>query len=308
MRTFLLLVFYVNFACILSAQNYVDLAKIYYLNTPANDFDSVSGATNVQEYGFDLVLPIKRKSGNVLMTGVSYNNLGINLDPGTSVSLHDLSLKLGMNINHSKNFSGMYIFIPKLASDFNKIGSSDVQFGGVALLKLKRSKQFSYKFGLYYNTEMFGPLFVPLLGCYYTSKNEKLEIDMALPAGASINYEIAKNLRFGFNYYTSTKSFNLNTSYITETNTYEKVYLKKATVDAFLYLSYAIKKNFLFFAKMGYSIGRTFEVYESDDKLDLSIIAFEIGDDQKILNKTFEDGLIYRLGFRYRFIIKDEQE
>jgi hypothetical protein len=142
-KLFLVTIFIYNLLNI-SAQNYVDLAKLYYQNTPQNDFDSTSGSTNIQEFGVDLTLPVKLESGNALLTGLSYNNVSFSLDDNTSLALQDVSLKLGISINHSEKFNGAYILLPKLSTDFGKIGSTDFQLGGLMIFKYKKTENFKY--------------------------------------------------------------------------------------------------------------------------------------------------------------------
>lgn len=289
------------------AQNYVDLAKIYYQNTPQNDFDSISGSTSTQEFGADLILPIQLESGNAIITGLAYNNLSFGLDQANTVALQDIALKLGMSINHSDRLNATYMLLPKLASDFEKTGANDFQFGAVAIFKLKKNENFKYKAGLYYNAELFGTFFVPFVGCYYISKNEKLEVDLSLPIAADINYSLTDNFKVGFNYATSTKSFNLNKPYTLLRGSYDDTYVKKYSLEAFPYVRLALAESFLFYAKVGYSIGRAYEVSENDDENSLSILSIGFGDDPEVLNSTFKDGIIYRVGFRYRFNIKKEE-
>ncbi|MEN8122665.1 MAG: DUF6268 family outer membrane beta-barrel protein [Bacteroidota bacterium] len=293
-----------------SAQNYVDLAKLYYQNTPQNDFDSINGSTNVQEFGVDLTYPVKLDNGNAVITGLSYNSLSFSLDETQAVTLNDISLKLGMSINHSEKLSGTYMLLPKISSDFNAFGSNDFQIGALALLKIKKSENFKYKIGLFYNTELFGHFFVPFFGFYYISDSKKFEADLSLPIAADVNYSLSSKFKIGFNYATGTKSYNLNKSYDLQKTDASPVassddaYIKKYTLEAFPYIRYDITESLLFYAKVGYSVGRAYEVSKNGDENNASILSIGLGDDPTVLNSTFKDGLIYRLGFKYRFHIK----
>ena len=57
----LLFFFLTGFSHKTHSQNYVDLAKIWYANTPLNKFDSTEAETRVQEFGMDVNLPIVLK-------------------------------------------------------------------------------------------------------------------------------------------------------------------------------------------------------------------------------------------------------
>ena len=43
-------------------------------------------------------------------------------------SITGLTLKIGSNIKHNDKWSGTYVFLPKVSSDFKKIGQKDFQY------------------------------------------------------------------------------------------------------------------------------------------------------------------------------------
>ena len=40
-------------------QNYVDLSRLHYSTTPQNEFASIGGTTNIEEFGAELTLHVK---------------------------------------------------------------------------------------------------------------------------------------------------------------------------------------------------------------------------------------------------------
>src|SRR5690606_29795756 len=118
---------------ICSAQNYVDLAKVFYANTPVNQFDTSTVGTHVQEYGLDATLPIVLKNGNALITGLYAEKITTRINPvePNLTSVYTTMLKLGVKLNHSKKWSGTYILLPKLSSDFKEINANDFQLGAI---------------------------------------------------------------------------------------------------------------------------------------------------------------------------------
>ncbi len=50
----------------------------------------------------------------------------------------------------------------------------------------------------------------------------------------------------------------------------------------------------------GVSLGRSFRVYENDDKIDFGLSLFRFGDDRAPLNTDFANGLFYRAELAYR--------
>src|SRR5690606_28468199 len=102
------------------------------------------------------------------------------------------------------------ILLPKLSSDFKEINANDFQLGAIAILKYEKKDNLNYKLGAYYNSELFGPFFVPILGMYYLSPSEKLEIDLSLPLWADINYKVLEKVRVGANFAAFVRTYYLN--------------------------------------------------------------------------------------------------
>jgi len=87
-----------------------------------------------------------------------------------------------------------------------------------------------------------------------------------LPVSADLNYEIAKNFKTGVNFNAIVKSFfaaEFNNNYITKTTNELFAYLQ------FNFPSYRI----LIEPQVGYSVGRSYRIYDTDDKLDFKISA-----------------------------------
>lgn len=277
----------------LSAQNYVDLLKLHMAQTPENSFDSIDGTTAIQEFGADLTLPIVLANENAIVTGLVYENINLKLHPeASSTTLTTLNLKVGYNVIHSDKLTASYILLPKISSDMESIGSKDFQIGGVALFKLKKTDNFKYHFGLYANQDLFGPFLVPLLGFYYKSENDKLEINATLPVWADINYSLNNWFRMGANFSAVVRSYHLSES---------NAYVVKKSNDLFGYLQFHLTKSILLQTKVGYTIGRSYNAYQDADKTSLGVSAFRFGDDRTQLNPTFEDGIVYRARLIYRF-------
>jgi hypothetical protein len=286
-------VFFLSNFCF--AQNYVDLAKFYYGSTPTNIFDSIGGNTTVEEFGVDLTTPIKLNDNNVFVTGVMLEQIKVKLHPLTNPqTISTINLKVGFNKIHSEKLSGTYMILPKLSSDFKSLSSKDFQLGALILMKFKKNEDLKYNGGIYYNQELFGPFFVPLLGLYYKSPNKKFETNITLPIWADINYQLANWLNIGSNFNAGVRSYNLS-----ENN----AYVVKKTNEIFGYLQFNINKSILIQTKAGYTIGRSYRTYNTNDKTDVGISAFRFGDNRTVLNPDFNDGAIFRVRLLYRFHI-----
>ena len=280
----------------LAAQSYVDLAKSHYSSTPSNDFDSIAGNSDIKDFGVDITLPIKLNDSNIILTGLNLDQITTRLHPLDNYkTVSTVNLKLGFNKKHSGKWSGTYMLLPKLSSDFKKMTSKDFQIGGLVLMKYSKKENLKYNMGLYANNELFGPFIVPLFGLYYKSPNDKFEANITLPIWADVNYQLTNWLATGANFSAFVRSYHLS-----ENN----AYIVKKSNELFGYLQFSLTKSILLQTKAGYSIGRSYKVYNNDEKVDLGLSAFRFGDERTVLNPTFVDGLIFKVRLIYRFHIE----
>lgn len=287
------------------SQDYIDLAKIYYSNTPLNQFDSSEAETRVREFGLDLNLPIVLNERYTFLTGFTFGSSSARVYSQSDriSSVYTVLLKLGMNIKHTEKWTGTYLFMPKLSSDLKEIDRDDFQFGGLVLIDYKKREKFKYRFGLYYNSELFGPYFVLLLGLYYKSNNDKFEINATLPVWLDLNYKLSSWFKVGSNFSGLTRTFNINDPQFAENGEY----LVKQSNELFLYGQFEIQKSIIIQAKIGYSIGRRYSIYDVKDQVGFGLILFRFDDNRDQLNSEFADGLIFRARLIYRFPISDDK-
>ena len=277
------------------AQDYIDLIKTDYAITPMNTFDTTEATTMLQEVNVDLIIPIELNDSFAILTGITYEMINASFVPNRKEeSVIGLTLKLGANLKHNSKWSGTYLFLPKISSDLKKISNRDFQFGGAILMKYNKTNHFSYKFGVYGNNELFGPLIVPLFGFYYISPSEKIEANVTLPITVDLNYSIAKSTRFGINFKGQVKSYQINTVVATEGNRY----LARTSNDLYTYLQYGMKNGLNFQLGFGRSIGRLYSFYT--EKIALRLPPFNFGDNRSQLNSGFSDSWLFKLAIFYR--------
>jgi hypothetical protein len=281
-----------------NAQNYIDIARFSYGNTPLNKFENASEETSVEEFGLQLTFPIVLNEKTVILTGLSADRSSLKLDPDFSdhTSLNKVRLQFGLNMVHSEKWTGTYVLLPSIASDFETITNKDFQIGLLTLFTYTKNKNLKYKVGFYTNTEIYGPLFVPLLGLYYLSPNHKFESTLLLPGQADFNYQLAKKTALGMNFDGMTSSYNLRESiYIPNGQ-----YVVRSSNEIYTYLQFQLGKSLYVKTKIGYSISRTYKVFNNDDKVDLSLSSLYFGDDRTQLNTNFEKGAIFKVELLYR--------
>ena len=267
------------FALTANAQNYIDIARFSYGNTPFNNFENTYEKT-------------------IILTGFSADRSRLLLDPDfpNHTALNKVRLQLGLNQVHSEKWTGTYVLLPSIASDFETVTNEDFQIGLLTLFTYTKKENLKYKFGFYANTENYGPLFVPLLGLYYLSPNQKFESTLLLPGQADFNYQLAKKLVLGINFDGMTSSYNLHESIYAP----KRQYVVKSSNELYTYLQFQLGKSLVAKTKVGYSISRNYKVFNSEDKVDLSLSSLYFGDNRTQLNTNFENGAIFKIELLYR--------
>lgn len=297
----LIILLFISLPLFTLCQNYVDLAKFSFSSTPENELKNdtlnLNTPTQLIDFGIDLTAPIVLKNKNVFITGIVYEQTNLKTNNINNL-IYTINPKVGYKIIHSENFISTLILLPKLSSDLKNINGNHFQIGGLALFEKTKTKNFKYKFGVYYNQELFSPFVVPLFGFYYKSDNQKFEANFTLPVYAGLNYQLSSWLNSGLSFSSFVKSY--------YAGNIKNQYLVKTSNEIFALLQFHSKSTHLVLEpQIGYSIGRSYRAYDSSDKVDFGFSAFKFGDDRKQLNQDFEDGLIFKVRLLYRFMIEN---
>jgi len=290
------------FVLTISAQNYIDIVNFSYANTPLNNFENASEKTKVEEFGLQLTFPVVLNEKTVILTGLSVNNSRVRLDRfiPNYTSLSKIRLQLGLNYVYSAKWTGTYVLLPALSSDFDIVSKEDFQIGFLSLFTYKKRGNLKYKIGVYANSEKFGPLISPLLGLYYISPNKKFETNILLPGQFDINYQVLEKTVFGVNFDGMTSSYNLHGSIYSS----EGEYVARSSSELYSYLQFQFGKSLYLKTKVGYSISRTYKVFKNNDKVDLSLSSLYFDDNRTSLNNNFEKGAIFKVELLYRIHFK----
>lgn len=281
-----------------NSQGFVDLFSINYGKSAATASENNSQTTTITNFDTNLTLPIQLNEKYAIITGgdFSYNTLQLFPDSDYN-NLYLTRLKAGMNIIHSENWSGTYILLPKLSSDYINLSMDDFYMGGVAVLKYKKSKNFSYKFGLYASDEAFGLFISPIIGLYYLSPNARFEMNLYLPNDGDLNYRLADKTKVGMDFVGRGKSFKLTTEGAGST------YVENNSMEFSSYLqNNSLCKNVLLRLKAGFSTN-SFEVYPIGQKIDFATSLIKFGDNRTQLNTSLSSSPFVKIEAIYRLDI-----
>jgi hypothetical protein len=243
-------------------------------------------------------MPVKLNDSNALITGLIYEGMQTKLFENQAMkTVTAVTLKAGLEKRFNAQCSGTFVLLPKIASDFVALGSKDVQVGGIAIMKFKKSEYLYYRIGMYYNSDLFGPLFVPMLGMYYLSPDKKFETTIMMPLQADANYKLSSFIHLGFNYNAQIKTFHLTNI----TPAYNDTYLTKSTDDLFAYVKFCFSKSLSLQTRLGQSVDRSNKIFNENDRVTFGLPAIYIGNKREQLNTNFSNGLLFQIVLLYRF-------
>lgn len=290
------------FTLLLPAQNYVDVFRIGLGESFNNEFEGTDAETSVTNFDLNLTYPIQFNEQTAMITGIDLVSSRLRLIPnGTKTTLYSTTLQLGVNHTFNDKWSGALIALPKLASDYHRLQWDDLLFGGYVVARLKKSENFTYRFGWYLSDEQFGIFTAPIFGWYYLSPNSRFEMDVSLPVSVDISYGLGA-FSVGMDYFGIGRSFNIN-----EVNRGD-VYVQQVALDFAAYLQWnGFDKSVLIRGKVGYT-NNDFELYADGDNYDIGITALRIGDDRIRLNPEISGGIFAKVEAIYRFNLSNSPD
>lgn len=283
--------------CLLVAQDHIDLASISYTSSFERTLEDTNIEAAIQEWNFNLDLPLVINNENALIFGLSANTINVDLSPSPNpeTDLYSTTLRLGWNTTFNERWSGTFLVMPKVASDFSSGFRRGKQIGAVVLFTRTKTERLKYLYGIYGNTEEFGLLLVPILGVYYKSADNLFEADVFLPVRLDLNYSLNETLSAGLRFDGLGSSFSL------QKDGFNDHYVTRASNELYLYGQLKLTPSLLLRGKFGYSFFRNFKVYDNEDKIDLSLVGIFFGNDREILNRDLNDSFQFKLEMVYRF-------
>ncbi|NNK12365.1 MAG: hypothetical protein HKP08_13550 [Flavobacteriaceae bacterium] len=280
-----------------TGQDHIDLASFSYTSSFERTLEDTNIEAAVQEWNLNLDLPLVLDNNNALIFGLSSTSINVDLSPSPSpaTNLYGINLRLGWNTTFNERWSGTFVLIPKVASDFSSGFRKGNQIGAVALLTKTKTNRLKYIYGLYGNTEEFGLLLVPIVGMYYKSASDLFEADIFLPVRVDLNYSLNRTLSTGLRF------DGLGSSFSIQKEGFNDHYVTRASNELYLYGQLKITPSLLLRGKFGYSFFRNFKVYNNEDKIDLSLVGIFFGNNREILNQDLNDSFQFKFEMVYRF-------
>ena len=278
-------------------QNYIDLIKFSTQSTPHSNFNGSSESTRINELNIELTTPVQLSTRNIWLSNMAFERLEVRLFESQNYeSLYSFTLRTGLNMSHSSKITGTYLLAPRISSTRGSSFSESFQFGGLMLYKFLMSEQSNFKLGILVHSDFFSPFVTPLIGYYRLSTSGKWEINALLPSTFNLNRVLTKDLDVGLNFNGQVKGYHFDQV----SSTGESGYMVRSSNELCGYIKLRVAKNIFLQARTGLSIGRSYRVYDGNDKIDLAISFIKINDNRVQLNSDFKNGMVGQVGLFYR--------
>lgn len=273
-------------------QSYFTVLSTHYAYSSKKN---VPKQNSFQNEGLVLNLPINLKNENKLLLGVNGQRVSLRI---STIDNQQAYFTSGINLGFLKKTSKGSIIIMGLArlnSDLKLVNEEDFQLGGAILVTRKKNEHFSLKYGLYYNAELFGPFFAPLLGMDWKI-NDKFRIFGVMPQSLTIENKLNSRVRYGLAYMAPNLTYHLHAS---NTN----LYLHQSQVRAGVFGDFYVSKTIAATLKVDYPFPAKYRIYETYQRYDANIWGIGIGgsrNKQTVPQAALSHGLLFQIGISYR--------
>jgi hypothetical protein len=286
----------------LNAQKRIDiftLAGNYNFMSTSDTADSKNSESAIMA---NLVLPIVLKDSSVWYTSVDYQYFAVNNEPtATSLqdnfNLHGIILRTGLIYKLSSKTNLQVLFAPRYMTDFNASFANSLQLGGVLMFEKVKSPTYTYRIGVFYNQECFGPYIVPVFYLDW-SMTSKFKITGLIPIYGKIYYQPNDNFSVGLHFIGLTTTYRINEKNL------ENYYIDRRSIDVSLFSNIRLFDNLFIEGRLGYSVSKDYGLFAKDDKITLGLPLVNIGDDRVRQNNEFDGSLFAQLKLLYSLPIK----
>jgi hypothetical protein len=284
------------------AQPYIDIASLNYVHSPDagiwrrnndhNHFDFFSAAFNLpfvlkKDSSIFLVSPfIERWNISFTKAIGNYTDLPSHLN---SIVLPATFIK-----QLSANWHLTASVIPRWNGGTDAVFKNSFQLGGAILASYRKSSALVFKLGLYYNSELSGAFFMPLLGIDWEI-NSRNNIFGVLPGKLVFEHKAAAHFYWGFNFKAITNTYDAGFIIYNTNNgaAANDKYLRIDDNQLGLYADYYLCKHLVLNFELGHSVLRKMRIGLKNPALKYFYT-----------NKTNDD-LLLKLSLNYRIRFKN---
>lgn len=203
---FALLILIVFSSATLFAQPYLDLLQGAYFSSPGGNDDPKK--FNLLRMQANLPI-VSKKDSSVFVINPIWEERWLQKNDNTrNVNLRGFITWLTYTRSLNKKWSLMVAAIPRWNGEPSVQFSNGFQMGGALLVTRKFKPGLQMKAGLYYNNELFGNFFLPLVGIDWKI-NDKMNLFGILPGSLVFEHRLFDRMSWGGAFRTFTSSYSI---------------------------------------------------------------------------------------------------
>jgi hypothetical protein len=283
-----------------TSQHSLDIFTLSGLFTVPGAYESpLMGEGHESGLTVNLKVPVVLRPGAIWYNDFSYSlhrvTTDLNPEPSgmlTSLKVQGMILQTGLVKSLGENKGLQLLFVPRFMTDTHGSDSKSWQFGGIGLYEKRMSDKLLMRFGALYNSELFGPLAMPLVYLDWKA-GERWTVTGLLPIQLKVNYHVSERFTTGISHFGLVQTFRVAQA------GFEGDYIERTAIDLTLFGRWKVAGGLHLETRFGYSVDRKYVQYDEDQQVDfrLSIIGF--GDDRVQKNVAFAPGPIAQVRLVY---------
>lgn len=293
------------FTFLTNAQSSIDLLTFSYRYGPEQPYENGLGRATENGWLINLKIPVVLNEKSIWYSDLTYQHFNVRYSeeiPGAvvPVSIHGFILQSGWMQQLNDRSAFQLLLVPRFMSDLNQVNSSHFQMGAIGLYEISYKDNLTMRYGLMYNREKFGNMFVPLIYLDW-QLSRKWSITGMLPIFAKVNYHVTEKLTFGFSH------FGLITSFQIGDPAFNHDYIERKSIDLALFGRYKFWGNLCIEGRAGFAVGRSYLQFAEGDEMDFRVAILSFGDDRVQKNVVFDPGPILDLRLVYNLLLPDNR-
>ncbi|MEQ8473128.1 MAG: DUF6268 family outer membrane beta-barrel protein [Marinoscillum sp.] len=273
-----------------------------YRYGPAQSMENGLGSATEQVLFLNAKLPIVLNQQNIWYNDLTYQGSYVNYSDDVTtepaIGLHQFILQTGWVRKLNEDQAFQVLLVPRLMSDLEHIDGDHFQFGGIGLYEQRFSDNLLMRFGGMFNTDRFGPMFVPLIYADWNISTKWFLIGL-VPIYSKIGYRMTERMTIGVS------QFGLITSFQMGDPAFNDDYIERKSIDLSVFVRYQVTGNIYLEPRVGYAVGRSYRQFNSGDQVDYRIAILTVGDSRTQQNTSFDPGIIFDLRFVYNLPVPD---
>ncbi len=194
------------------AQPYLDIASFKYLNSPdAGAWRRNKTNNQIQYYNFSLTLPFIRKRDSSIIAFSPFAerwNTRVTAMSGFPSHVSSLAFPLNLVKPLSQKWGIVFVIVPRWNGNLPNIFRNDFQLGGAFLTTWKKRPGLTWKLGIYYNSDLSGPIVWPLLGIDWRI-NKRNNLFGVLPGNLVLEHKGTQRFYYGASFRAITNTYSV---------------------------------------------------------------------------------------------------